>query len=137
MSKDGLQGPRQRILKHAFRIKCVQRRNASVRDERTVGVEVIHGQVETPITILLFVDNAEEPERRARRALERENLGRFLRFCRFAVPVKHPPLLEKVCAQGAAVVQTQPFADRSTLQLHVGALATAIVASDCPCQTLE
>ena len=92
--KGALQGL-QRILKRAFRIKCVQRRNASVRDERAVDIEVIDVQAELPIPLLLFVDDAEEPERRAGRALERENLGRFLHFCRFAVAVKHPPLLER------------------------------------------
>ena len=68
---------------------------ASVRDERAVDVEVCDDQEEIPSPPLLFLDDAEEPERRGGRALERENLGRSLGFRRFAVPVKHPPLLER------------------------------------------
>ena len=67
----------------------------SVRDERAVDVEVSDVQLESPIPTLLFLDDAEEPERRARRTLESENLGRFLGFRRFAVPVKHLPRIQR------------------------------------------
>ena len=66
-----------------------------IGDERAVDVEVVEVQIEIPIPPLLFLDDAEEPERRGGRALERENLGGFLGFRRFAVLVKHRPLLER------------------------------------------
>ena len=66
-----------------------------VGDERAVDVEVFEVQGETPIPLLLFLDDAEEPKRRGARAVERQNLGCFLGFRRFAVLVKHRPLLER------------------------------------------
>ena len=68
------------------------RRNASVRDERAIDVEVFEAQGGMSIPLILFLDDAEEPERRGAGALERENRESFVGF---VVPVEHRPLLER------------------------------------------
>ena len=82
-------------LLYRVELLVLPRSNASVRNELAVDVEVFEDQLESPLPILPFLDDAEEPERHGGRALERENCGCFLGFCRFAVPVKHQPLLDR------------------------------------------